>query len=112
MYDFYGTPHTDAARMCTNGLRPGRLWRRLYTMVRESCGMLSCVGYVRVLAMLVAVAAAAGCATNTRRALPPGTSQPDKFLFDRGTTELSERHWLTAREFFKQVTETYTQSPL
>jgi outer membrane protein assembly factor BamD len=62
--------------------------------------------------MLVMVTTAAGCATNTRRAVPPGTTQPDKFLFDRGMTELNEKHWLTAREFFKQVTETYTQSPL
>jgi outer membrane protein assembly factor BamD len=62
--------------------------------------------------MLVMVTTAAGCATNTRRAVPPGTTQPDKFLFDRGMSELNEKHWLTAREFFKQVTETYTQSPL
>lgn len=66
----------------------------------------------RVFVMLVMVTTAAGCATNTRRAVPPGTTQPDKFLFDRGMTELNEKHWLTAREFFKQVTETYTQSPL
>ena len=52
------------------------------------------------------------CASSGRRAVPPGTAQPDKFLFDRGTTELNDKHWLTAREFFKQVTETYTQSPL
>jgi len=63
-----------------------------------------------VMTVLV-VLASAGCATNTRRAVPPGTTQPDKFLFDRGMTELNEKHWLTAREFFKQVTETYTQSP-
>ena len=74
--------------------------------------MVSCAQRVWVLAMLLSVAAAAGCATSTRRAVPPGTAQPDKFLFDRGTTELTEKHWLTAREFFKQVTETYTQSPL
>jgi outer membrane protein assembly factor BamD len=66
----------------------------------------------RVLTVLVMATAAAGCVTNSRRAVPPGTSQPDKFLFDRGSTELTEKHWLTAREFFKQVTETYTQSPL
>jgi len=58
------------------------------------------------------VAAASACATSGRRAVPPGTAQPDKFLFDRGTSELNDKHWLTAREFFKQVTETYTQSPL
>jgi outer membrane protein assembly factor BamD len=66
----------------------------------------------RVLIMLAMVTTAAACATTARRAVPPGTAQPDKFLFDRGTAELEERHWLTAREFFKQVTETYTQSPL
>jgi outer membrane protein assembly factor BamD len=62
--------------------------------------------------MTAALATATGCTTGARRAVPPGTSQPDKFLFDRGMSELQERHWLTAREFFKQVTETYTQSPL
>lgn len=65
----------------------------------------------RLLASALLVAAASACVTSGRRAVPPGTTQPDKFLFDRGTTELNERHWLTAREFFKQVTETYTQSP-
>src|SRR5439155_12399555 len=38
-------------------------------------------------------------------------TQPDKFLFDRGTAALNDKKWLTAREFFKQVVETYTQSP-
>ncbi len=53
----------------------------------------------------------AACAPHTRNPVPPGTSQPDKFLFDRGTAALNEKKWLTAREFFKQVVETYTQSP-
>src|SRR5262245_38768328 len=66
----------------------------------------------RLAALLLVLAAAGACATNARRTLPPGTAQPDKFLFDRGMAELNEKHWLTAREFFKQVTETYTQSPL
>src|SRR5205807_9795890 len=35
----------------------------------------------------------------------------DKFLFDRGNELLNQKKWLTAREFFKQVNETYTQSP-
>src|SRR5262249_12493047 len=54
---------------------------------------------------------AAACATRTRNAVPAGTSEPDKFLFDKGTAALNSKKWLTAREFFKQVTETYTQSP-
>jgi outer membrane protein assembly factor BamD len=59
----------------------------------------------------LALAAAAGCATHSRNAVPPGTSEPDKFLFDKGTDSLNAKKWLTAREFFKQVTETYTASP-
>ncbi len=43
--------------------------------------------------------------------VPAGTSEPDKFLFDKGTDALNSKKWLTAREFFKQVTETYTASP-
>ncbi len=52
-----------------------------------------------------------GCASTGRGAIPPGTPQPDRFLFDRGSEALKEERWLTAREYFKQVTETYTQSP-
>ena len=43
--------------------------------------------------------------------MPPGTSEPDRFLFDKGSEALNQKKWLTAREFFKQVTETYTASP-
>ncbi len=66
---------------------------------------------IRLVGTFAVLASVAACASSTRRAVPPGTTQPDKFLYDRGTTELNEKHWLTAREFFKQVTETYTQSP-
>jgi outer membrane protein assembly factor BamD len=51
------------------------------------------------------------CAPTVRNTLPPGTAQPDRFLFERGTEALNEKRWLPAREFFKMVTETYTQSP-
>jgi outer membrane protein assembly factor BamD len=43
--------------------------------------------------------------------VPPGTSEPDRFLFDKGSAALNDKKWLTAREFFKQVVETYVQSP-
>src|ERR1035437_9825821 len=63
-------------------------------------------------ALLITTLVTAGaCAAHVRNSLPPGTTQPDKFLFDRGTVELNNKKWLTAREFFKQVVETYTQSP-
>ena len=60
--------------------------------------------------IVVTLLAAAACGSNPRGLVPPGTSEPDKFLFDKGTVALNAKKWLTAREFFKQVTETYTQS--
>jgi outer membrane protein assembly factor BamD len=64
------------------------------------------------LAVIVALGlSAAACAPRTRGMVPPGTTEPDKFLFDQGTQALNTKKWLTAREFFKQITETYTQSP-
>src|SRR2546428_7572978 len=65
----------------------------------------------RLFPIVVALGAALACAGYGRTVVPPGTSDPDKFLFDRGTTSLNAKKWLTAREFFKQVVETYTQSP-
>src|ERR1044072_5037288 len=59
----------------------------------------------------VPVVGPAACATHPRNMVPPGTTEPDKFLFDKGTDSLNNKKWLTAREFFKQVTETYTASP-
>lgn len=62
--------------------------------------------------ILVALCVSAvGCASHNRGLVPPGTTDPDKFLFDRGTDALNAKKWLAAREFFKQITETYTQSP-
>ena len=66
---------------------------------------------LRLCATAAALAAAVACASNPRGTVPAGTTDPDKFLFDKGTTSLNNKKWLTAREFFKQVTETYTASP-
>ena len=59
-------------------------------------------------ALWVAVAFAA-CASSPRTP-PTGTPDPDKFLFERGTEALNDRKWLTAREYFGQLMETYPQS--
>jgi outer membrane protein assembly factor BamD len=71
-------------------------------------------GYLvkRTAAVLVAALAlaAAGCLADTTRVLPAGTLEPDRFLFEKGTTALNAKKWLTAREYFKQVVETYTGS--
>ena len=65
---------------------------------------------LRLCAAALALAVAAGCASNARGTVPAGTSEPDKFLFDKGTDALKKKKWIAAREFFKQVTETYTAS--
>src|SRR5262249_1823058 len=62
------------------------------------------VGWLWVVLAAIVVGGASGCATTGRRAAPPGTSQPDRFLFEKGTDALNQKKWLVAREFFKQVT--------
>jgi outer membrane protein assembly factor BamD len=69
--------------------------------------------WVMLVAVVAVAATVSACASaNGRRTVPPGTAQPDQFLFQRGKEALEKRKWITAREYFKQVTETYTQSPV
>ncbi len=42
--------------------------------------------------------------------VPPGTAEADQFLFTRGQEELKERHWVQAREYFRQIVDNYPQS--
>ena len=63
-------------------------------------------------AILASALAFGSCASSGRAPVPPGTAQPDQFLFDKGNEAMQKKKWLTAREYYKQVTETYTQSPL
>jgi outer membrane protein assembly factor BamD len=60
---------------------------------------------------IVLLSAAAACA-GKQSTVPPGTSQPDKFLMDRGNEELKGENWLTAREYYRQIVDNYPQSPL
>lgn len=58
----------------------------------------------------IVAAAGSGCASGPRRP-PTGTPEPDKFLFERGTEELNDKDWFTAREYFRQLVDSYPQSP-
>jgi outer membrane protein assembly factor BamD len=60
--------------------------------------------------VLVAVLAGA-CATGGPKKPPTGTPEPDKFLFDRGTENLNKKRWIVAREYFRQLIDSYPQSP-
>jgi len=66
-------------------------------------------GFTRLLAVAL-LAAVAACSGSFKRP-PTGTAEPDRFLFERGTEQLAEKHWLTAREYFRQLVDSYPQSP-
>lgn len=58
---------------------------------------------------LALLLAASACSSGPKRP-PTGTPEPDKFLFERGTEALNDRKWITAREYFRQLMDSYPQS--
>jgi outer membrane protein assembly factor BamD len=52
----------------------------------------------------------AACASSGVAKVPPGTAEPDKFLFEKGTVALNAKKWMTAREYFRQLIDSYPQS--
>jgi len=64
------------------------------------------------LTAIVLLAALAGaCASGGVKKPPAGTLEPDKFLFQRGTDNLTRKRWLVSREYFRQLIDSYPQSP-
>jgi outer membrane protein assembly factor BamD len=61
---------------------------------------------VIVVAALVAIG---GCSARPTTP-PPGTAQPDRFLFEQGTAALKEGDWMDARTYFQQIVDGYPQS--
>jgi outer membrane protein assembly factor BamD len=74
--------------------------------------MCESVRRLAIVAMLLSVTGvlAPACAAKSNK-VPPGTNQPDKFLFERGSEQLQKRKWVTARQYFQTLVETYPQSP-
>ena len=62
------------------------------------------------LALAFVASVASGCAGGAVRP-PTGTPEPDKFLFERGTEALGKKRWLVAREYFRELIDTYPQTP-
>lgn len=62
------------------------------------------------LALVLATACVMSACGGKKGALPPGTDQPDKFLYDRGMASLNDKKWFNAREYFRQVVDNYPQS--
>src|SRR5687768_8318836 len=67
------------------------------------------VNTARLLVWMLLLVSLSACASGPRRP-PVGTLEPDKFLFERGTEELDKRRWLTSREYFRQLMDSYPQS--
>ncbi len=63
------------------------------------------------LAILFALMFVAACASKAPINPPADAPEPDKYLFDEGTKRLSDRKWLTAREYFRRLVDGYPQSP-
>ena len=81
------------------------------TLFPRSDHPLSRIAGLAVLAATIAASSACGAALR-RGGVPPGTSQPDQYLYDKGIAALRDKKWLTAREFFTQINDNYAQSPL
>ncbi len=63
---------------------------------------------------LITIAALAvligGCASGGPKKPPTGMPDPDKFLFDRGNENLVKKRWIVAREYYRQLVDSYPQS--
>ena len=70
------------------------------------------VAAVIVLGLFAAMAAITvpACASKDK-SLPAGTSEPDKWLFERGQASLQGKKWLKGRVYFRQLIDSYPQSP-
>ena len=66
---------------------------------------------VRFTAVVALAALVGACASGGPKKPPTGTPDPDKFLFDRGTENLNRKRWIVAREYFRQLVDSYPQSP-
>src|SRR5688572_6875800 len=66
---------------------------------------------LRILAVVLLAALAGGCASGGPKKPPAGSLDPDKFLFERGTENLNKKRWLVAREYVRQLIDSYPQSP-
>jgi outer membrane protein assembly factor BamD len=59
---------------------------------------------------LVALIAALGACASAPKTPPPGAEEPDKFLYEHGSNALKDKRWFAAREYFRQLVDSYPQS--
>jgi len=61
--------------------------------------------------LLIIVTAATGCA-GKKDNLPPDPAVADQFLMQKGREALVKKRWIEAREYFREVIDNYSSSPL
>ena len=66
---------------------------------------------LRFTAVVLLAALAGACASGGAKKPPTGSLEPDKFLYDRGRENLDKKRWLVSREYFRQLIDSYPQSP-
>ncbi len=59
---------------------------------------------------LVALLAAASACASAPKSPPVGAEEPDKFLYDHGSKAIKDKKWFAAREYFRQLVDSYPQS--
>lgn len=64
----------------------------------------------RAVCVVALAAFTAACASGPKKP-PVGAEEPDKFLFQFGSEALKDRRWFVAREYFRQLIDSYPQSP-
>jgi outer membrane assembly lipoprotein YfiO len=68
---------------------------------------LSSTIHLWVTLALVGIAACGGAPKRP----PTGTLEPDKFLWEHGTKALNDKRWYASREYFRQLVDSFPQSP-
>ncbi|MEO5898100.1 MAG: outer membrane protein assembly factor BamD [Vicinamibacterales bacterium] len=66
--------------------------------------------HVRFVCLCLCLSFAAACASAPKRP-PIGSLEPDKFLYENGSRALNDKRWLSSREYFRQLVDSYPQSP-
>ena len=63
----------------------------------------------RCFCLVLLLAAASACAS-APKSPPVGAEEPDKFLHEHGNAALKDKRWFAAREYFRQLVDSYPQS--
>jgi outer membrane protein assembly factor BamD len=66
---------------------------------------------LRFTAVLALAALVGACASGAGKKPPTGSPEPDKFLFERGNENVGRKRWIVAREYYRQLVDSYPQSP-